>query len=493
MRAYPDTGGFVPFAALGLPAPLVKGVRAAGYTSPTPIQAKAIPLILTGRDLIGAAQTGTGKTAAFILPILAHLMKGGDRLRALVLTPTRELAAQVETNARDYARFTNLKVGVVFGGVPIGPQERLLRNQGVDLLVATPGRLLDLQGRQSVSLDEVEILVLDEADRMVDMGFAPDLRRILNLLPKQRQTLMFSATMPPDLNKVAKEAMHDPNRVDLAPPSRPAAGITQAVYPVPRHLKTDLLDELLRRGTEMGGVIVFTRTKHGASRLARNLERRHHSVAALHGDRTQSQRERALDDLRRGRVDVLVATDIASRGIDVTLITHVINFDVPHTPEDYVHRIGRTGRVDALGDAFTFMASEEAKDVAAIERFLGKTIPRVILPDFDYKGRGTTPPAGRSEEREERGRGRGSARGVGGRGAPGGRGERDRGGARGVVRVVRHGAGSTSASGGGSGSSHAQGNGRSTGASSASAGSSSASHGRRPKAADSTRRGRRRI
>src|SRR5262245_52342646 len=366
----------MPFAALGLPAPLVKGVRAAGYTSPTPIQAKAIPLVLTGRDLIAAAQTGTGKTAAFILPILAHLLKGGQRLRALVLTPTRELAAQVETNGRDYARFTDWKVGVVFGGVPIPPQERLLRNHGVDLLVATPGRLLDLHGRQSVSLDEVEILVLDEADRMVDMGFAPDLRRILKLLPTKRQTLLFSATMPPDLNKVAKEALHGPNRVDLAPPSRPAAGITQAVYPVPRHLKTELLDHVLRT-IEAGGVIVFTRTKHGAARLARNLERRGHSVAALHGDRTQSQRERALSDLRRGRIDILVATDIASRGIDVDDITHVINFDVPHTPEDYVHRIGRTGRVDAQGDAFTFMSQDESKDVAGIERFLGKTIPRV--------------------------------------------------------------------------------------------------------------------
>ena len=372
----------MPFAALGLPAPLVKGVRAAGYTQPTPIQLKAIPLVLSGRDLIAAAQTGTGNRA-FILPP-AHLLKGGQRLRVLVLTPTRELAAQIETNARDYARFTDLSVGVVFGGVPIPPQERLLRNHGVDLLIATPGRLLDLQGRQSLSLDEVEILVLDEADRMVDMGFAPDLRRILKLLPTNRQTLLFSATMPPELNKVAKETLRDPARVDLAPPSRPAAGITQAVYPVPRHLKSELLHHLLRE-TDTGGVIVFTRTKHGAARLAKTLERRGHSVSALHGDRTQSQRERALSDLRRGRIDVLVATDIASRGIDVKDITHIINFDVPHTPEDYVHRIGRTGRVDALGDAFTFMSPEETKDVIGIERFLARTIPRVMLPDFDYR------------------------------------------------------------------------------------------------------------
>jgi ATP-dependent RNA helicase RhlE len=480
----------MPFAALGLPASLVKGVRAAGYVKPTPIQSRAIPLIMSGRDLIGAAQTGTGKTAAFILPILSHLLEGGDRLRALVLTPTRELAAQVETNARDYARFTDLRIGVVFGGVPIGPQERLLRNQGVDLLVATPGRLLDLQGRQSVSLDEVEILVLDEADRMVDMGFAPDLKRILKLLPTQRQTLMFSATMPPDLNKVAKDAMHDPARLDLAPPSRPAAGITQAVYPVPRHLKFDLLHELLTT-TETGSVIVFSRTKHGAARLARQLERRGHSVAALHGDRTQGQRERALEDLRRGRVQVLVATDIASRGIDVVEITHVINFDVPHSPEDYVHRIGRTGRIDAAGDAFTFMSPEESKTITQVEKFLGRSIPRVTLPDFDYHAKARVMAGdggGREHEREGRGgRSTGGRHGGGGRSegrGHGGRSERsgERGG-RGAVTVVRHGPGASSSSGGG----NAGGAGRGAG------GGSAVTHGRRPKAADTTRRGRRRI
>jgi ATP-dependent RNA helicase RhlE len=379
-------GGQVPFTRLGLPPPVVKGVRAAGYTEPTPIQQRAIPLILAGHDLVGAAQTGTGKTAAFVLPILARLLKGRRALRALVLVPTRELAAQVETNARDYARFTGLRAGVVFGGVPIGPQERMLRHEGVELLVATPGRLLDLHGRQSVSFEDVEVLVLDEADRMVDMGFAPDLRRILRLLPARRQTLMFSATMPPELNKVASEALRNPQRVDLAPPSRPAAGITQAVYPVPRELKTDLLDRVLLH-PDVGSAIVFTRTKHGADRLTRQLQRRGHSVAALHGNRSQSQRERALGDLRRGRVQILVATDIASRGLDVEDISHVINFDVPRTPEDYVHRIGRTGRVQALGDAFTLMSPEEQKDVAGIERFLGRAIPRVLVPDFDYKRR----------------------------------------------------------------------------------------------------------
>ncbi len=374
----------MPFSKLGLPPPIVKGVRAAGYTEPTPIQRRAIPIVLAGHDLVGAAQTGTGKTAAFVLPILARLLKGHHALRALVLVPTRELAAQVETNARDYARFTSVRAGVVFGGVPIGPQERMLRHDGVDLLVATPGRLLDLHGRQSVSLDDVEVLVLDEADRMVDMGFAPDLRRILRLLPTRRQTLMFSATMPPELNRVASEALRQPQRVDLAPPSRPAAGITQAIYPVARHLKVELLDQVLL-GEDVSSAIVFTRTKRSADRLTRALLRRGHSVAALHGDRSQGQRERALSDLRRGRIQVLVATDIASRGIDVDDISHVVNYDVPHTPEDYVHRIGRTGRVEAVGDAFTLMSPEEKSDVAAIERFLGRSIPRVMVPDFDYQ------------------------------------------------------------------------------------------------------------
>jgi len=399
----------MPFASLGLPAVLLRGVRAAGYQTPTPVQQRTIPLVLEGSDVVAAAQTGSGKTAAFVLPILAGILErshgnaSGTRLRALVLAPTRELAAQIETMARDLARFTKLRVGVVYGGVNIGPQERMLRGEGVDMLVATPGRLLDLHGRQSLALDDVEVLVLDEADRMVDMGFAPDLKRILRLLPADRQTLLFSATMPPALNDVARDALRDAVRVDLAPPTRPAAGITQAVYPVPRALKTDLLDELLRR-TDTQGVIVFARTKRGAERLARQLERRDHSVAALHGDRTQSQRERALRDLKRGRVEVLVATDIASRGIDVSDLSHVINYDVPMTPEDYVHRIGRTGRAEATGDAFTLMSPEEERDVKAIERFIGRSILRVTIPDFDYRKAPT--PHG-----EDRGHGRGHGHG----------------------------------------------------------------------------------
>jgi ATP-dependent RNA helicase RhlE len=384
----------MPFASLGLPEPITRSVRAAGYAEPTPIQRRAIPMILPGHDLVAAAQTGSGKTAAFLLPILARLLEGPRALRALVLVPTRELAAQVDACGREYARFTGVRVGVVYGGVPIGPQERLLRREGVELLVATPGRLLDLHGRHSVSLEEVEVLVLDEADRMVDMGFAPDLQRILALLPEDRQTLMFSATMPPELNRVAKDALRDPKRLDLAPPSRPAAGIEQAQYLVPRHLKPALLEEILSRSPEHS-VLVFTRTKHGADRLTRQLRNRSREVAVIHGDRSQGQRERALADFKRGRVGVLVATDIASRGIDVDDITHVINYDVPRTPEDYVHRIGRTGRMDATGDAFTLVSPEEHKDVAAIERFLGIKIPRLTLDGFDYSRRSLVEPSDR--------------------------------------------------------------------------------------------------
>jgi len=377
------------FGSLGLPEPIARGVRAAGYATPTPIQLQAIPLILPGHDLVAAAQTGSGKTAAFLLPILARLLEGPRALRALVLVPTRELAAQVEENAHRYARYSGLAVGSVYGGVPIPPQERMLRHEGVDLLVATPGRLLDLHGRHSVSLEEVEVLVLDEADRMVDMGFAPDLRRILRLLPATRQTLLFSATMPPELNRVAQEALRDPRRLDLAPPSRPADSIEQAFFRVPRHLKVDLLHEILERSADRSA-IVFTRTKHGADRLYRQLRTRGHRVGVIHGDRSQGQRERALGDFKRGRIEVLVATDIASRGIDVDDITHVINYDVPRAPEDYVHRIGRTGRMNAVGDAFTLVSPEDEKEAGAIEKFLGRRIPERRLPEFDYRARAST-------------------------------------------------------------------------------------------------------
>ena len=397
----------MPFNQLGLPAPIVRGVRAAGYTRPTPIQEQAIPIVLSGRDLIGAAHTGTGKTAAFLLPILSRLAEGTPGLRALVLVPTRELAAQVEASAREYGRFTPIRAGAVIGGVPIGPQERMLRREGVDLLIATPGRLLDLHGRQSVSFEDVEVVVLDEGDRMVDMGFAPDLRRILRLLRSDRQTLMFSATMPSELNRVAREALMEPLRVDLAEPSEPPPAIAQAFFPVTQHLKADLLSHILGLSSARKA-IVFVRSKRGTDRLARRLRGLGHEIQELHGDRSQSQRERALRDFRCGRAAVLIATDIASRGIDVDDITHVINYDVPNAPEDYVHRIGRTGRMNASGEAITLVSAEERERVLAIERFLGHAVERVTLPGFDYHGHAREVPAGR------RGRGAASHR----RGAP---------------------------------------------------------------------------
>ena len=364
------------FAELGLPESLLKGLKAAGYGDPTPIQARAIPMIDSGQDLVAAAQTGSGKTAAFLLPILARLLEGPPRLlRTLILVPTRELCAQVEMSARKYSKFTPLKTTAVYGGVAIAPQERKLRVEGVDLLVATPGRLLDLHGRQSVAFDDIEVLILDEADRMVDMGFAPDLKRILRLLPRDRQTLMFSATMPPGLNEVARQALKTPQRLEITRPSQPASSIEQRVYFAPKAYKADLLESILDELPDHTA-IVFTRTKRGADRLARRLQKSKRAVDVMHGDRTQSQRERALRDFKRGRVSVLVATDIASRGIDVEDISHVINFDVPATPDDYVHRIGRTGRMHATGTAFTLVSPEELGELSAIERVLGRPVPR---------------------------------------------------------------------------------------------------------------------
>jgi ATP-dependent RNA helicase RhlE len=306
----------------------------------------------------------------------------------VILTPSRELAARVETMARDYSRFTDLKIGIVFGGTPIQAQERVLAAEPVQLLVATPGRLLELHARQALSFEDVEMLVLDEADRMVCMGLALDLKRILKILPETRQTLVFTGSMPPELNRVSKEALVEPIRVDLGPPSQPAAGITEAIYPVPTDLKADLLDEMLSRGSSRM-VIVFTRNQASADRLAKHLSRAGRTVATLYGNRSQTERDRALSDLKRGRTQILVATDIASRAIDVDGIPHVVNFDVPPTPEDYVHRLGRGGRMATTGDAFTLMSPTDQEAVGAIERFMGRAVPRVLLPDFDYKMRPT--------------------------------------------------------------------------------------------------------
>ena len=372
----------MPFSTLGLSPKVLEGVRAAGYTDPTPIQLRGIPLVMSGRDLIGSAQTGTGKTAAFALPILSRLTQHGA-LRALVLEPTRELAAQVETAIHDYARFTNLRTVVLFGGTGYGRQDQALR-QGVDILVATPGRLLDQMQRGMVKLNQIEILVLDEADRMLDMGFLPDVRRIVEHCPRTRQTMLFSATIPPEIEQLCKWAMRNPETIEIGLRRSPAETVTHALYPVASDQKQELLEELLRR-TDYDQVLIFCRTKHGADRVARKLHDQGHAVAVLHSNRTQREREQALNGFRNGRYEVMVATDIAARGIDVEQISHVINFDVPHHPEDYVHRIGRTGRAQSVGDAFTIMIAEDIPEIAAIERFIGQKIPRVKLEGFAYK------------------------------------------------------------------------------------------------------------
>jgi len=371
------------FSTLGLPAPLFQATRAAGLNEPTPIQAKAIPVILQGNDLIGNAPSGSGKTGAFLLPMFARLLDGPQKLRAIVLTPTREHAAQVEAHARDFARFTELRVALVHNAAPIAVQEKLLRDPGVDVLVATVDRLLELHARKALTFDDIEILVLDEADRMVDVGQAGDIRKLLKLLPETRQTLLFSATMPAELNRLAKEALIEPVRVDFTTP-QPAPGITHAIYPVPNHLKIELLDRLLSRTGEVRSTIVFTRQREGADRLARQLERRGYAVATLHERKSQMERERAMEDLKRGRLQIVVTTDQAARGLELAGVAHVVNFDVPPSPEDYVHRIGRAGRPDAQGDAFTLMAPEEQRHLAGIERFVGRAVPRVLLPDFNY-------------------------------------------------------------------------------------------------------------
>jgi len=372
----------MPFSKLGLSPKVLEGVLAAGYTDPTPIQLRAIPIVLSGRDLIGSAQTGTGKTAAFALPILSRLAQHGA-LRALVLEPTRELAAQVETAIRDYGRFTNLRTTVVYGGTGYGRQDDALR-KGVDILVATPGRLLDQMQRGMVSLRLIEILVLDEADRMLDMGFLPDVRRIVERCPRARQTMLFSATIPPEIDQLCKWALKNPETIEIGLRRSPAETVTHALYPVASDQKQELLEELLRR-TDYDQVLIFCRTKHGADRVARKLNQQEHAVAVLHSNRTQREREQALNGFRNGRYEVMVATDIAARGIDVLQISHVINFDVPHHPEDYVHRIGRTGRALAAGDAFTIVIAEDLPEISAIERFIGQTIPRIKLEGFPYK------------------------------------------------------------------------------------------------------------
>lgn len=372
------------FSKLGLSDKVVEGVKAMGYVEPTPIQLRAIPLVLSGRDVIGSAQTGTGKTAAFALPILSKLgLHNSAGPRALILEPTRELAAQVETSFRDYSRFTDLKTTVVFGGVGYGKQNDELK-AGPDIIVATPGRLLDHLEQRTVKMDKVEFLVLDEADRMLDMGFLPDVRRILEKCPRQRHSALFSATIPPQIETLIQWAMNNPETVEIGARRTPAETVKHVIYPVSDSQKTDLLLELLKR-VNYDSVIIFCRTKHGADRVATTLKRANHAVAVLHSNRTQKERELALKGFRDGRFEVLVATDIAARGLDIADVSHVINYDVPQHPEDYIHRIGRTGRAEASGDAFTIMVAEDASHVFAIERFINQKIARVKLENFDYR------------------------------------------------------------------------------------------------------------
>ncbi len=399
------------FDHLGLDPTLLKAVYAMGYEAPTPIQREAIPAILQGRDVIGTAQTGSGKTAAFVLPILQKLMKQPPgHTRTLILSPTRELAAQTETALRQLGKGTRVRGQSVYGGVGMGPQEHALRG-GVDVVIATPGRLLDHMGRRNVDFRSLQVLVLDEADRMLDMGFLPDVRRIIDSLPRDRQTLLFSATMPPEIEALSRGIMRDPVRISVSPPHRPPPKIRHEVYPVPQHLKTALLAELLGR-EDMLSVLVFVRTKRRADRVARQVGAAGFPVARIHGDRSQSQRDAALEGFRSGRHQVLVATDVAARGLDVEGITHVINYDVPPVPTDYIHRVGRTARAEAEGEAITFVTPEDEGDLRGIEKALGRTIPRVTLPDFDYRAppppkvhgppRGHRPPPHRRQGGHER-------------------------------------------------------------------------------------------
>ena len=369
------------FADLGLQPGLLKAVDSLGYVEPTPIQEQAIPFALAGRDLLGCAQTGTGKTAAFILPAL-QTMGRRQKIGTLVVTPTRELAVQIQDVARGCTQYTGQRVAAVYGGVGYDPQIKKLR-RGLELLVATPGRLLDLHQRGEVDLSAVEILVLDEADRMLDMGFWPDVRRIINLLPPHRQNMLFSATLSRDVMRVAEPMLTDPVRVEVAPSAKPVEAIAQAVYPVSEIQKIDLLVRLLEK-EQLDKVLVFTRTKHRADRLCRQLERSRIRGAAIHSNRTQAQRQKALDGFKDGTYRVLVATDIVARGIDVDRISHVINYDLPTQAQDYVHRIGRTARAGATGTAISFLDGGQTSELRDIELLLGQTLPCKDLEGFAY-------------------------------------------------------------------------------------------------------------
>jgi ATP-dependent RNA helicase RhlE len=382
----------VNFSEFDLHPAILRGINDLGFTEPTPIQRDAIPPAAAGRDVLACAMTGSGKTAAFVLPILQRLADTrSGRTRVLVLTPTRELASQIHEHIEAMARHTPVKAATVFGGVKPGKQEQALR-AGVDIVVATPGRLLDHMQHPFARFEHLEFLVIDEADRMLDMGFLPDVRRILARLPRERQTMMFSATLPQPIVQLSRELLRDPVRIDVERRSQPATGITQAILPVPEQLKTNLLQEMLQRG-EVENALVFTRTKHRANRLTEKLVRAGISCDRIHGNRSQPQREAALAAFKHGRIKVLVATDIAARGIDVEALPHVINFDVPVVPDDYIHRVGRTARAGKIGDALTFASPAEQPLVKAIERAVGRPLARRRIEGFDYDAK----PEGRLE------------------------------------------------------------------------------------------------
>ncbi len=370
------------FSSFNLHPVIAESISQAGYVTPTPIQQQAIPIVMEGRDVMGLAQTGTGKTAAFALPILHRLMNGQrGQLRALVIAPTRELAEQIHESFVTLGKGSRLKSVTVYGGVNVNPQIQALKN-GVDIVVACPGRLLDHMGQGTVDLSHLEVLVLDEADQMFDMGFLPDIRKILAKIPAKRQTLLFSATMPPDINKLAQEILKDPATVKVGNTAPPVT-VSHALYPVEQHLKTPLLLELLKH-TDTESVLIFTRTKHRAKRLGEQLEKAGYKAASLQGNLSQNRRQAALDGFRDGTFQILVATDIAARGIDVSLISHVVNYDIPDTPEAYVHRIGRTGRAAKSGDAFTMVCQDDTIMVRTIEKKLGSPLERRTVPGFDY-------------------------------------------------------------------------------------------------------------
>ena len=372
------------FSKLGLSDSILKAVEKKGYNTPSPIQEKSIPLVLEGRDVMAAAQTGTGKTAGFTLPILQLLSKGqptkSNQVRTLILTPTRELAAQVQDSVATYGRQLPLKSAVVFGGVKINPQMQKLRG-GVDILVATPGRLLDLYSQNAVKFDQLEIIVFDEADRMLDMGFIHDIKRILKILPTKRQTLMFSATFSDDIRKLAKSLVNNPVEISVTPRNSTVKAVKQWIHPVDKSRKQALLTQLIKdHGWYQ--VLVFSRTKHGANRIATQLGKKGITAVAIHGNKSQGARTRALADFKAGKVNVLVATDIAARGIDISELPHVVNFDLPHVPEDYVHRIGRTGRAGSKGEAVSLVSADEAKQLFDIERLTQKKLDRIMVDDF---------------------------------------------------------------------------------------------------------------